>query len=35
MKDIIIRMCNVIDDYREDELSDAWIRIERRKMLYS
>jgi hypothetical protein len=35
MKAIIIRMCNVIDDYREDELSDAWIRIERRKMLYS
>ena len=35
MEDIIISMCNVIDDYREDELSEAWIKIERRKLLYS
>jgi len=35
MKVIIIHMCNVIDDYREDELSDVWIKIERRKLMYS
>lgn len=23
-------MCNVIDDYKEEELSEAWIKIERR-----
>ena len=27
-------MCNVIDDYREDELSESWLRIERRKRFY-
>ena len=35
MKAIIITMCNVIDDYREEELSEAWKKIERRKLLYS
>jgi hypothetical protein len=35
MKAIIKYMCNVIDDYREDELSEAWIKIERRKLVYS
>ena len=27
-------MCNVIDDYREDELSDIWKRIEKIKLTY-
>lgn len=25
-----IIMCNVIDDYREEDLSDIWLKIERR-----
>ena len=32
IKYIFIRlynMCNVIDDYKEEELSDAWKKIER------
>jgi hypothetical protein len=28
-------MCNVIDDYREEELSEVWKKIERRKWLFS